>query len=99
MPHFVVVCGDLMHNIELGSAKQAEADYYINAQDEPCHNSYNVSSNHDIGNTPTLKISTVHSLGLWYSYTYRRNLFIVLESDSGPIKSLQPESQTAQLVE
>ena len=87
MPHFVVVCGDLVHTTDINSSsKQQEADYYFGefAKMNPAITLYNVSGNHDIGNTPTPESVQwyIPRFGpLWYSFVYRRNLFIVIESD------------------
>jgi len=94
-PAFVVVCGDLIQNP--GSREQAQA--YLKTAKKLDVNIplYNVAGNHDIGNTPTPQTIQWYEkkfAKIWYSFTYKKSLFIIL--DTNIIKTPDKVSRLAQ---
>ena len=90
-PAFAIVCGDLINrngNVEKTDTqtdeKMARAYHKAAEKLDRGISLYNVAGNHDVCNQPTPETLGWYEARfgkLWYSFTYQRYLFIVLESD------------------
>ena len=86
LPPFVVVCGDLTNVAynDYGVIHETEVYFDKFSQMNSLIKRYDVSGNHDIGTPPTYESIAWYEqrfAPIWYSFIYRNNLFIILESD------------------
>jgi len=102
-PAFVVVCGDLVQHAG-GQEKTEPAEdvayLKIAAGLDRKIPLYNVAGNHDVGNKPTIATYlwyTERFGKLWYSFNYKKCLFIVLESNILRDSAGSPQSAEEQM--
>jgi len=86
LPPFVIVCGDLTDRAYYDPAVIHETEVYFDkfSQMNSLIKRYDVAGNHDIGTPPTYGSIAWYEqrfAPIWYSFIYRNNLFIILESD------------------
>ena len=86
LPPFVIICGDLTNSAYNTTAVIHETDVFFDkfSQMNSLIKRYDVAGNHDVGNIPTYESIAWYEqrfAPIWYSFVYRNNLFIIVESD------------------
>ena len=86
LPPFVIVCGDLTNTAYNTTTVVHETEVYFEkfSQMNSLVKRYDVAGNHDVGTPPTYESIAWYEqrfAPIWYSFIYRNNLFIILESD------------------
>ena len=86
LPPFVIICGDLTNSAYNTTPVIHETDVFFNkfSQMNSLIKRYDVAGNHDIGTPPTYESIAWYEQRfspIWYSFVYRNNLFIILESN------------------
>jgi len=86
LPPFVIICGDLTNSAYDDPNVVNETNVYFSkfSQMNSLIKRYDVAGNHDTGNIPTYESIAWYEKRfspIWYSFVYRNNLFIIMESD------------------
>lgn len=86
LPPFVIICGDLIHSAYNTPEGVKETNVFFDkfSQMNSLIKRYDVAGNHDVGTPPTYESIAWYEqkfASIWYSFVYRNNLFIIMESD------------------